>query len=172
MCSERNTQRRVKGGPWRLSWSVRKVSPGRPFLARWGGVGGSSWVGGEQLCERSWLILFIPAPGMASSGFLFSFWMLRYPADCTPAHRDWGTPCLHANIQGPRDPCVQLCAPALVKPAPIQVSGARVGEVGGWSTSRTISKPLAWPATQVSTGGRWQLLVAFLLQVQQYHSLW
>ncbi|KAI5943920.1 Protein FAM168A [Manis javanica] len=41
----------------------------------------------------------------------------RYPADCTPAYRDWGTPCLHANIQGPGDPCVQLCAPALVKPA-------------------------------------------------------
>ncbi|GAB5577411.1 protein FAM168A isoform X3 [Prionailurus iriomotensis] len=41
----------------------------------------------------------------------------EYPADCTPAHRDWGTPCVHANIQGPRDPCVQLCAPALVKPA-------------------------------------------------------
>lgn len=46
-----------------------------------------------------------------------SLWILRYPADCTPAHRDRGTPRLHANIQGPRDPCVQLCAPALVKPA-------------------------------------------------------
>lgn len=60
---------------------------------------------------------FIQSPGMASSDLLFSLWMLRYPADCTPAYRDWGTPCLHANIQGPGDPCVQLCAPALVKPA-------------------------------------------------------
>ncbi|KAL2806731.1 protein FAM168A isoform 2, partial [Daubentonia madagascariensis] len=38
----------------------------------------------------------------------------RYPADYTPAHCNWGTPCLHANIQGPRNPCVQLRAPALV----------------------------------------------------------
>ncbi|GAB1292395.1 Protein FAM168A [Apodemus speciosus] len=40
-----------------------------------------------------------------------------YPADHTSAHCNRGTPCLHAHIQGPRNPCVQLRAPALVKPA-------------------------------------------------------
>ncbi|XP_035298241.1 protein FAM168A isoform X3 [Cricetulus griseus] len=41
----------------------------------------------------------------------------RYPADHTPAHCNWGAPRLHAHVQGPRNPRVQLCAPALVKPA-------------------------------------------------------
>ena len=41
-----------------------------------------------------------------------------YPADCITAHSDWGIPCLHANIQGTRDPCIQLyICPTLVKPA-------------------------------------------------------
>lgn len=34
-----------------------------------------------------------------------------HPADCITAHSNWGIPCLHANIQGARDPCIQLHAP-------------------------------------------------------------
>lgn len=62
------------------------------------------------------LIFSIPGPWDGLISFALLSLVLRDPADCTPAHRDWGTPCLHANIQGPRDPCVQLCATTLVKP--------------------------------------------------------
>lgn len=80
-------------------------------MSRWGGVAQGGAAVKTMASSFSSQCL-----GTASSG-LISFWLLRNPADCTPAHRDWGTPCLHANIQGPRDPCVQLRAPALVKPA-------------------------------------------------------
>ena len=95
-------------------------------------------------------------------------WILRYPADGTPAHCDWGSPCLHANIQGPRDPCVQLCAPALVKPAahPSEWSPGR----GGGLKHRTVSGP-RWVCRTTpgpaQAGG--SLQVTFLRHIQSCH---
>ena len=80
-----------------------------------------SWLGGGgpegAAVGKTGFILFVPVPWDSLFSLLFSLWMLRDLADCPPAHRDWGTPCLHANIQGPGDPGVQLCAATLVKPA-------------------------------------------------------
>lgn len=113
-----------RGGHWRgvgSAWSIRTAFPEERDLASGEGRSAHGLGGGgaqrKQLWGRPWPPPLHLGPGIASPALLFSLWVLRYPADCTPAHRDWGTPCLHANIQGSRDPCVQLCATTLVKPA-------------------------------------------------------
>lgn len=89
--------------------------------------------------------------------------MLRDPADCPPAHRDRGTPCLHANVQGPGDPGVQLRAAALVKPA-AHPSEWGPGREGGRATGHwtCLTAPGLIGSTGVSrVGDSYQVLSCF-----------
>jgi hypothetical protein len=92
------------------------------------------------------------SPGTASSGFLFFLWMPRYSADYTPAHCNWSTPCLHAHIQGPRNPSLQLCAPALVKPAAHPSEWGQGGRNGRGHIQQLPQSSWLEPGAQVLQG--------------------